>query len=63
MARVGAVSYQKDRPMGQLSSDNVRQQPPLLKGTFGGIDTSRNQKHNKIPAIFCAISVPSRGAR
>jgi len=35
----------------------------LLEGVFLGVSIrSRNQKSLKFPALFCMISVPSRGA-
>jgi hypothetical protein len=55
MARVGAVSYQKDRPMGRLSSDNVRQQPPFGRGVFGGIPLKPKSKSSEILDGFSLI--------
>jgi hypothetical protein len=45
-----------------LSSDNVRQQPPIRRGVFGGISSELKSKTPRILEVFSSISVPSRGA-
>lgn len=43
-----------------LSSDNVRQQPPIKRGVFGGISSELKSKTPRILEVFSSISVPSR---
>jgi hypothetical protein len=46
-----------------MSSDNVRQQPPLRTGVFGGISSELKSKTPEIPEVFSLIAVPSRGTK
>jgi hypothetical protein len=44
------------------TSDNVRQQPPIEGGVFGGISNELKSKSPRILDVFSPITVPSRGA-